>query len=212
MLLAANDLQLSCKGRTRLARTSAFMSQVVVSLHLALQKFEALARRLRQQKALQERKSMQAHIAASYDLHRHRQEGHGDGFFVVAALFGDARTLVSLQPRLAGGQPVNVRTLVQDYPLLIDVTGALQGMVEVVERDATSESAVVQLVLPAHSKTAIDGVWDPTSGGEKKLWVRYEFIGYVHEALIDDEAPLKCPVKRKFEVVWHGLSTAGVPV
>ena len=84
------------------------------------------------------------------------------------------------------------------------MAGALQARVEVTARDCASESAVVQLLLPAGSKAAgagagnaaaLDGVWDPADGEEKALWLRYEFLGRVHEALIDDEAPLKCPLK-----------------
>lgn len=113
----------------------------------------------------------------------------------------------------------------EEWGCVIDVAGPLQAAVEVTARDSQSEIAVVQLFLPAgpkcggsaHSATAsssggggghlgsgtaagaaaaaVDGIWDPCDGEDKALWLRYEFLGRVHEALIGDEEPLKCPLR-----------------
>ena len=84
----------------------------------------------------------------------------------------------------------------EEWGTVIDVAGVLQSRVEVTARDASSESAVVQLCLHAGSKAgALEGLWDPCDGEDKALWLRYEFLGRVHEALIADEAPLKCPLR-----------------
>lgn len=177
-------------------------SQVTATHPNHLQKYEDIAREERRRKAAAERLHLVAHIAGSYEAQHARHEARGDGCFVLAALYGDARVLASLGPALAptaGADgiiaPLNARALAGRTGRVIDVTGVLQGMVEVVERDRASESTVVQLVVPAGTKTVLEGFWDPTDGAEKKLWVRYEFLNNVHEVTIADDAPLKCPVK-----------------
>jgi hypothetical protein len=138
---------------------------------------------------------MEAHIAETLEIQTKRQKEHGDGFFVRSALYGDARTLSSVLQNISGGKPCNAAKIAAKYPVLLDVTDIIQSMVEITDRDASSEAAVVQLVLPAGSKAALEGIWDPCDGNSKKLWIRYEFLEKVHEALIDDEASLKCPLK-----------------
>jgi hypothetical protein len=200
------------------------------------QELARLARAERRRAALAERRTMCEQVDEAYRGQWQRQLASGDGFFVVAAFYGAARAVRELAADVGGGRPVDVGAALarhrrrgapaggaalRDEPAfwgaLLDVAGALQARVEVTARDCASESAVVQLLLPAGSKAAgagvgagagagagaaaaLDGVWDPADGEEKALWLRYEFLGRVHEALIDDEAPLKCPLKS----AWAG--------
>ena len=63
-------------------------------------------------------------------------------------------------------------------------------------RNSQVAFVLVALLLPAGSKAAaLEGCWDPVDGEDKALWLRYEFLGRVHEAVVEDEAPLKCPLK-----------------
>jgi len=110
--------------------------------------------------------------------------GSGDG---EGTLPPAARPAASAVPRALGPE---------EWGSVIDVSGVLQALVEVTVRDAVSESAVVQLFLPPGSKAgALEGFWDPCDGEDKALWLRYEFLGRVHEAGVTDEAPLKCPLR-----------------
>lgn len=161
--------------------------------------FENISRELRRQHGLRERDGMMEHVRAVRDLHVSRQLKHGDGFFVVWAVYGDARGVDALSKTVAGGKPVDaVATQAQLPNSVLLITDVLQGMVEVTERDSASESSIVQLVLPGGSKMKLDGVWDPCDGNHKALFLRYEFLGRCHEVLIDDAAPLKCPVRRTY--------------
>jgi hypothetical protein len=119
---------------------------------------------------------------------------HGGGAMPPAA--GPAASAV---PRALGPE---------EWGSVIDVSGVLQALVEVTVRDAVSESAVVQLFLPAGSKAGfVEGFWDPCDGEDKALWLRYEFLGRVHEAAVTDEAPLKCPLRSELRSTM-GRSTA----
>jgi hypothetical protein len=124
--------------------------------------------------------------------------GEGEGGMPPAA-----RPAASAAPRALGPE---------EWGSVIDVSGVLQALVEVTVRDAVSESAVVQLFLPAGSKAgALEGFWDPCDGEDKALWLRYEFLGRVHEAGVTDEAPLKCPLRSELRYkieMRHTMGTA----
>lgn len=163
-----------------------------------LQKYERLTRELRHQKAIAERKNMAAQIADSLELQNQRQAVNGDGFFVRCALYGDARVLSHVVSSFVPGCIPDAAAITRRYKTIIDVTDVLQARVEVTERDCASEATVVQLVLPAGSKSNMEGIWDPCDGQSKKLWIRYDFLSKPHEVLADDEQTLKCPVKREY--------------
>lgn len=133
---------------------------------------------------------------------------------------GSGSSTAAMAPAAAGASAA-ARLAAEEWGCVIDVAGPLQAAVEVTARDSQSEIAVVQLFLPAGSKcggtshgaanssghhgsssaagsaaASVDGFWDPCDGEDKALWLRYEFLGRVHEVLIGDEEPLKCPLRK----------------
>jgi Domain of unknown function (DUF3395) len=144
----------------------------------------------------------------------------------LATTIGAERAIAQIAKEFRDGKPVDVNTIlsrwatnrngnnnrqanaslnpIKDTPsvwgTVIDIAGVLQTRVDITLRDMDSEAPVIQLILPAGPKCngMLEGVWDPSNGDEKALWLRYEFLGHVHEAIIDDEAPLKCPLKSMY--------------
>lgn len=147
---------------------------------------------------------------------------------------GSGSSSAAMAP-VAAGASATARLAPEQWGCVIDVAGPLQAAVEVTARDSQSEIAVVQLFLPAGSKcggtshaaasssghhggssdagsaaAAVDGFWDPCDGEDKALWLRYEFLGRVHEVLIGDEEPLKCPLRSELcRRVAHPLLSRG---
>ncbi|KAJ1650943.1 hypothetical protein IWQ61_008374 [Dispira simplex] len=78
----------------------------------------------------------------------------------------------------------------QSEPQLVDVTVVLQTMV--------NDSKL--LILGGVSKADLIGFYDPCFGEPKQLQVTYLFNRRMHSVVVDDRAPLACPLKCKY---WH---------
>lgn len=181
-----------------------------------------LAREDRRLKGIAERRGMAVQIAEAYSAHLARAATPGgDGFLVEAAFYGEAAIVRSIAAEHNGGKALDVNAVLSKYArrggmrgttgeisqqpeawgAVIDVAGPLQCLVEVTAKDSATEAAVVQLFVAGGKGTSkaytTEGFWDPCdeAGEEKAVWVRYSFLGRLHEALVDDEAPLKCPLR-----------------
>lgn len=115
-----------------------------------------------------------ANMACTVPLKREAEE-QKKGLVIVNATYG------LLQDATAPLTTLNS----PDDEFSIDVTIPVQCMVE----DST-------LILPAgESKSWLTGFYDPCIGDPKQLRVRYLFWGRLHEVVINDEDPLKIPMK-----------------
>lgn len=113
--------------------------------------------------ALREREGMAQLIGAAQAAQAARQRTSGDGLFIDLALYGDARAIARVAAA-CGGVAADARTgAVRGEPAVIDVTGQLAALVEVVVGPG-GHGTSVQLALPPCSKRALDGVWDPCEG------------------------------------------------
>ncbi|CAG8463900.1 2826_t:CDS:10 [Paraglomus occultum] len=98
-------------------------------------------------------------------------EREKDGLIIVEALYGNLRKLND-GITTEGGE-------------VFDVTVAVQALVH----DS-------QLVIPGgRSKSSIMGFYDPCLGEKKQLRIKYLFKRKEHEVIMDDTAPVACPLR-----------------
>ncbi|CAG8588809.1 7182_t:CDS:2, partial [Paraglomus brasilianum] len=99
-------------------------------------------------------------------------EREKDGLIIVEALYGNLRIL-------------NDGITKENEGEVFDVTVAVQALVH----DS-------QLVIPGgRSKSSIMGFYDPCLGEKKQLRIKYLFKRKEHEVIMDDTAPVACPLR-----------------
>lgn len=178
-----------------------------------MQRYERLTSALRREHAVHERAQLLEHALESYAEQYKRHCNEGDGFFVTLALYGPTKEMNAVLKRISGGKALpgcgiaaaDVRHLSASAAVrnarateegVLDVTAMLQCRVQTFHRRKTR---IVQLSLPSEPKHTLPGIWDPTpaasAASSKKLFVRYEYAGAVHEAIVKDEQELLCPVE-----------------
>ncbi|RUS23257.1 hypothetical protein BC937DRAFT_89727 [Endogone sp. FLAS-F59071] len=95
-----------------------------------------------------------------------------DGLVIIEAIYGNLSNLRDA-------------ALVDEYPPVVDVTIAVQAMVN-----------NSKLTIPGgHSKYNIMGFYDPCMGERKKLRIKYRFQRSLHEVTVEDTAPVACPLR-----------------
>ena len=165
--------------------TYACLQQLVISPYLRQEEERERAEARRRNRGAIRRARQEA--VAQQGLMRetvHRQidaEERANGLIIVQALYGQ---LVS------SGHEDDVD---EELPLVTDVAVPLQCLV----KDH-------KLELPkGQSKAQLLGFYDPCPGDPKALRVRYRFQGKMHEVTVEDDAQLKCPLRR------HIVAAAG---
>ncbi|KAI0226246.1 hypothetical protein L0F63_003850 [Massospora cicadina] len=98
---------------------------------------------------------------------RKKQEELKNGLIIVQALYGKLNESYSVSEEC------------------VDVSVPLQNLVH--------ESQLY--LVGGHSKSQLFGFYDPSFGSKKQLYIRYLFKSQLHAVVVEDKAPVVCPMR-----------------